>query len=308
MVSQEFPSVSVIIPARDASATLPGAISAIEDQTYPEIVEIVVAAADPATTEAAARAGVVVVDNPEGTTPAGLNAALAAGKGDVVVRCDAHATLPPGYVARAVETLLRTGADNVGGMQVPVGESDWERAIAAAMSSPLGAGDSRHRIGGEEGPAETVYLGVFRRDTLERLGGYDERFLRNQDYELNHRIIASGGMVWFDPELAVTYRPRGSLRALAHQYFLYGSAKRLFSRVHPGSLRWRQLAPPLLVLVLVGSLVTSIWYPVTLVIPVAYGVALLIAGIGTRANALRTAAALATLHLYWGMGFLSQRR
>ena len=107
---------------------------------------------------------------------------------------DAHSVIPPGYLDRAVQILIDTGADVVGGMQVPVGRTAWEKAIAAAMSSRLGAGDARYRIGGKPGRADTVYLGVFRKSTLERLGGYDEHFDRNQDYELNQRIRDSGGI------------------------------------------------------------------------------------------------------------------
>ncbi len=146
-------------------------------------------------------------------------------------------------------------------MQVPVGNTASEKAIAAAMSSRLGAGDARYRIGGKAGPADTVYLGVFLRSTLERLGGYDEHFDRNQDYELNQRIRDSGGTVWFDPDLEVSYRPRGSLSALARQYFDYGRWKREFARHHPGSLRPRQLAPPLLVTGLVVAILAGFWWP-----------------------------------------------
>ncbi len=162
---------------------------------------------------------------------------------------------------------------------MPVGVSGWERAIAAAMSSRFGAGDARYRIGGDAGPAETVYLGVFKRSTLERLGGYDEHFARNQDYELNHRIRQSGGLVWFEPSLQVVYRPRGSLAALASQYFQYGAWKREFARRHPGSLRWRQLAPPLAVLALALSLPAAIWWRPALLAPLAYLLALALIGL-----------------------------
>jgi hypothetical protein len=276
-------------------------LDAVEAQTYPNIAEVVVAAADAVT--AAAAQGFRVVDNPAGTTPAGLNRAIEASTGEVIVRCDAQASLPPRYVERAIDTLLRTGADNVGGMQVPVGVSPWEKAIAAAMRSPLGAGDARYRVGGEEGAVETVYLGVFPREVLQRLGGFDEDFVRNQDYELNHRIIESGGTVWFDPELRVEYRPRGSLAALARQYFEYGRAKRQFNHKHPGSLRWRQWAAPALVAALAAGLVASIWFPPVLAVLVAYATGMVIAGVVTDASPLRVAAALATMHLSWGVGF-----
>ncbi len=300
-----LPTVSVIIPAKDAAGVLPRALEAIEEQTYPNIVEVIVAAADEAS--AGAATGVTVVDNPGGSTPAGLNLAMAASTGEVIVRCDAQSILPSDYVSRAVETLVNSGAANVGGIQVPVGESKWEQAIAAAMSSPFGAGDARHRIGGEEGPVETVYLGVFRRETLERVGGFDETFIRNQDYELNHRLIEAGEVVWFDPNLEVSYRPRGTLGDLARQYHDYGVAKRMFARRYRGSLRWRQLAAPALTLTLLVALIGSIWWPVALLLPLVYVIELLLVGVASPGGALRVAAALATMHLSWGWGFLMAR-
>lgn len=293
----------MVIPARASASSLPRALASVRAQTYPNIVEVVVAAADDESASAAD--GAVVVCNPSGSTPAGLNAALARATGEVIVRCDARSVLPPDYVTEAVDALGQTSADNVGGMQVPVGETRWERAIAAAMSSRWGAGDARYRVGGDPGPAETVYLGVYRRDALERVGGFDEAFTRTQDYELNHRLIQSGGLVWFDPRLRVEYRPRSSLGALARQYFDYGRAKRQFARKHAGALRWRQLAPPALVVVLSLSLVLSAWWRWTLVAPAAYAVAVGGAGVQGDASAGRTALALATMHVSWGLGFLT---
>ena len=251
-----------------------------------------------------------VVANPAGSTPAGLNAALAASSGTVVVRCDAHAELPPGYLARVVATLERTGAANVGGRQVPTGETFWERAVALAMSTPLGAGDARYRLGGEEGPTDTVYLGAFRREALEAAGGFDESLHRNQDYELNWRLRQAGGTVWFDPELAVSYRPRGSLGRLARQYFDYGRWKRVVLRRHPSSLRLRQLAAPLLVVGLVASAVLAFTSAASFAaaLPVLY--ATLLAGgsavVGVRRRepaAVLLPLVLATMHLSWGVGF-----
>ncbi|MFP3881978.1 MAG: glycosyltransferase family 2 protein [Actinomycetota bacterium] len=307
-MTSKTPTVSVIIPARGSAEVLPRALESIEDQSYQNVLEVVVAAADDQTSAVAEAAGATVVRNEAGTTPAGLNLAISATRGEVIVRCDAQSVLPPDYISRAVDTLTRTGAANVGGMQIPVGETPWERAIAAAMSSSFGAGDARYRIGGEEGPVETVYLGVFRRDALERIGGFDESFVRTQDYELNHRLIESGGIVWFDPELRVLYRPRGSLARLAHQYLDYGRAKRRFARTHKGALRWRQLVAPLLTLALLASLVTSIWQPLALLGPVLYVAGLLAVGVSTRRNPLRVAMALATMHLAWGWGFLTGDR
>ncbi|MEX2133052.1 MAG: glycosyltransferase family 2 protein [Acidimicrobiia bacterium] len=307
-MENSLPSVSVVIPALNAADKIGAALSSITSQEYENIAEVIVAAGDDDTLRVAKDLGAIVVHNPSGRTPDALNLGIDLATGDVVVRCDAQSVLPDSYVSIAVETLVRTGAVNVGGMQVPVGATFWERAIAAAMTSPIGAGDARYRTGGNEGPAETVYLGVFDRERLEALGGYDAEFARNQDYELNHRIIQSGGLVWFNPALKVEYRPRGSLRELWDQYFQYGQAKKRFARRHPGSLRWRQLAPPLLVIGLLVSLIASFVWPWALAVPAAYLTAItlgtLIMPRRLRANA-GTVLALATMHIAWGLGFLN---
>lgn len=292
------------MPAKEARASIGKTVESILRQTYPRVAEVIVAAADEPTADTARALGARVVANPAGSTPAGLNLAIAAASGEVIVRCDAHAELPEDYVRLAVETLEATGAEAVGGMQVPVGIRYMERAIAAAMSDPIGAGDARYRIGGEPGPVETVYLGVYRRETLEALGGFDESFPRAQDYELNHRIIAGGGVVWFDPRLRVSYTPRRSLRGLALQYYRYGAGKRRLSGTHPGSLRWRQLAAPALILVLVTALALSFWMSWAAFALLAYPAALVAVSLRHGRLAPGVAASLAVMHLSWGTGFL----
>jgi glycosyltransferase involved in cell wall biosynthesis len=305
------PLVDVIVPAKDSAEELGTTLRAIAIQDYSNLGSIVVAASDSETAAVARDEGAVVVENPSGRTPVGLNLALAQANGEVIARVDAHSRIPPGYLARSVEILRQTGADVVGGMQVPVGKTPWERAIAGAMASRLGAGDARYRIGGAAGPVDTVYLGVFQRSALERVGGYDEHFDRNQDYELNQRIRDSGGIVWFDPSLEVTYRPRGSLGDLARQYFDYGRWKREFARRHPGDLRLRQLAPPLLVLGLVAAIVLGVWWPWAWLAIAGYALLLLLAGIthlgDLGGTALLMPLALATMHSSWGVGFLFGR-
>lgn len=301
-----LPTVSVIIPAANAAEHLPRALESVDRQNYPNIIEVIVATSDRESTDAAtSHERAIVVDNPSGSTPTALNLAWLASTGDIIARCDVQSVLPPGYISRAVETMRRTGAANVGGRQVPIGETRFQRAIAAAMTSPLGAGDARYRRGGTEGAVETVYLGVFDRRVLEDLNGFDEAFLRTQDYELNHRIVKSGAIVWFDPELAVEYTPRKTLGEIAMQYYEYGVAKRQFGRRHQGSLRWRQLLPPLFVVGLAGSILLSIWWPLALLAPAGYLVVVLTAGVATRVSPLRTATAIVTMHVSWGIGFLS---
>lgn len=275
---------------------------------------MVVAVADEATAAAVAAVDdprVGSVPNPAGTTSAGLNLAVAATAGEIIVRCDAHSTLPPGYVATALAALEGTGAVNVGGRQVPTGRTLQERAIALAMQSPIGAGDARYRIGGDPGPVDTVYLGVFRRDALEAVGGFDETMVRNQDYELNWRLRQAGGLVWFDPNLVVGYRPRGSLVDLWKQYFQYGWWKRVMLRRHPGSLRWRQLAPPLLVAGLIVSGLSALVHPAfALALPATYGMVTVGAAVADGIRHREPAAALEPLalwvmHIAWGSGFIS---
>lgn len=303
--------VSVVVPALNAPQAAPRAVASALAQ--PGVDEVVVAAGDEATRAAVAAIDddrVRVVDNPSGRTPDALNAAIAATSGEVIVRVDSFAVLPEGYVPTAVRVLRETGAANVGGRQVPTAERGMARAIAAAMASPAGAGGATYRVGGDAGPVDTVYLGVFRRSALEAVGGFDPRFTRNQDGELNLRLRRAGYIVWFEPSLAVAYHPRGSLGALARQYGQYGRWRRLTVAVHDGTIAPRQLAPPVLVLGLVGLAVLSAL--VGTAIPLGLGVAVYTAGLIIAAAAsvpvLRlapaTAAALATMHLAWGVGFL----
>jgi hypothetical protein len=254
------------------------------------------------------------VRNPTGRTPQGLNAAIAASRHPVVARVDGHSELPRDYLRLAVELLQRTDADNVGGLMWAEGVTDVEKAIARAMTSKLGVGNARFHVGGEEGPADTVYLGVFRRTALDRVGGYDERFARAQDWEMNYRIRETGGLVYFSPALRVSYRPRPSLTALARQYFHYGRWRREVMREHPESVNLRYLAPPLAVLGFTGGLVAGVAgvrpafvLPVGYVVLVTAGSVAIGSGLPVRSRAVLPAV-LATMHGAWGTGFLTSVR
>jgi succinoglycan biosynthesis protein ExoA len=314
MSDTDWPDVAVVMPVRNEASNLRRAVAAVQAQDYPGIVQICLAVA-PSTdgTEAVAAEladaydDVSVVDNPSGTTPAGLNTAIRATSGDVVVRVDGHAELSPGYIRRAVKTLRRTGAANVGGIQRATGATPFEQAVAAAMTSRFGTGDATFHYGGAEGPTDTVYLGVFDRVAIEKVGLFDEAMGRNQDYELNIRLRDSGAVVWFDPLLSVTYRPRGSLGDLAEQYFDYGRWKRAVVGRHPKSLRWRQAVPPLAtVAVAGGALAGLVWRP-ALIVPGLYvtAVAMAAGAVGrSPERAARLLAIFPTMHLAWGAGFL----
>ena len=312
-----WPTVSVVLPVRNESEGLAASVEAVLAQDYPGDLEIVIAygpssddTAAIADTFAREHAIVRAVPNPSGLTPEGLNRAIAASSGEVIARVDGHAVIPPGYLRRAVSVLLRTGADNVGGVQEATGHTPFEQAVAAAMSSRFGVGDARFHYGGPEGPADTVYLGTFRRDALERVGGYDTSLPRAQDADLNHRLRATGGTVWFDPSLRVRYRPRGDLRALARQYFTSGQWRRRVTAKDPASLRWRQAVPPATVIgLLAGAALGLSGHRWGWLAPGVYATA-----VGAASH--RTGRALepparrwlpvvfTTMHVCWGMGFL----
>lgn len=317
----EGPNVTVVIPARNCAQELPECLDAIGAQVYSGPLEVVIAVA-PSTdgTEQAAAEAICswptrVVQNPAGTTSAGLNAAINAARGEVIVRVDAQSRLPDGYVEQAVATLTRTGAANVGGAQRPAGQSGLSRVIAAAMSSGFGGGPAAFRRGCDEGPVDTVYLGVFDAAALASVGGFDESLKRNQDYELNWRLREQGHLVWLDPSLVVEYQPRSSWASLARQYFEYGAWKRVVIGRHPRSLRSRQLAAPALI---VGLAVSAFELARGRlrggVVPAAYLGACMLAAARLRrrlpsvGDRLRAVAAFAVMHLSWGTGFLIGRR
>lgn len=314
------PLVSVVIPARNAEATISATIDSVLSQGYDGPLEVIVAdgSETPALSAIIRRLypGVRLVPNPERTTSCGLNAALGVAAGEVVVRCDAHTVLPAGYVRRAVDTLERTGAASVGGRQHPVGTTFFERAVAMAMTTLLGSGGVRYKLGGVEGPVDSFFLGAYRRQALDAVGGFDATLIRNQDYELNWRFRERGELVWFDPQMAAIYKPRSSVGSLARQYWDYGQWKRVVLTRHPFSFKTRHFAAPLLMLALGASaLLALVGAPasVAAVAPLAYVGALVvessIAGVRRRDWAgLLLPLVLATMHCSWGTGFLFPSR
>ena len=315
----DWPTIGVIMPILNEERHLEEAVAAVLGQDYPGAIELVLALGPSRdrTDEIAARIvarepRVRTVESPTGRTPDALNAALAAGRSEIVVRVDGHGILDQDYVRTAYELLQETGAANVGGLMDAEGVTPFERAVAAAMTSRLGVGSARFHTGGEPGAADTVYLGVFRREWLDRLGGYDPRFVRAQDWELNHRIRQAGGIVWFSPRLRVAYRPRPSLAALARQYRDYGRWRRVVARTHRGTINARYLAPPaVLVAVTAGAVLGFVW-PAAWIAPVGYLAAttlggLMLPGDLSLRERLMLPLVLPTMHMSWGWGFLTSR-
>jgi glycosyltransferase involved in cell wall biosynthesis len=313
------PAISVILPVLNEEPHLAESVSAILAQDYKGTFEIILALGPSrdqtnviAEDLAQRDSRIKLVMNPTGKTAAGLNLAIAASKSPVIVRVDGHAKIPNNYLTLAVTILRESGAVNVGGVMAAEGITKFEIAVSRAMRSPLGVGASRFHTGGKAGEVDTVYLGAFRREAINAVGGFDERYTRAQDWELNHRLRKNGGKIYFDPRLQVTYRPRPSLRKLAKQYFQYGRWRRVVSRSHPGTVNLRYLAPPFTLIGTITSLLLGLLIDPFLFLPAAvYGIFLLISSI-LIAKSLREAisllAIIPTMHFAWGAGFISSTK
>ena len=310
------PDLSVILPVLNEANHLAAAVSAILAQDYQGKFEVILAVgpSKDATLEIAnelakADPRVVVALNPTGRTAAGLNIALAKSNSPIIFRVDGHAEIPSNYLSIAVELLRKTGAVNVGGLMGAVGKTKFEKSVARAMRSPLGVGAAKFHTGGGSGEVDTVYLGCFLRDALTEIGGFDERFIRAQDWELNFRLRERGGKIFFDPRLEVTYRPRPNLAALAKQYFEYGRWRRVVSRKHSGTINYRYLAPPFALVGTLISLVAGIAISPLLYVPAGiYAGFTLIAGLKLGKGLLEKLimpAVLFTMQMAWGAGFIT---
>jgi glycosyltransferase involved in cell wall biosynthesis len=319
------PRVSVIVPCYNEAESIGWLLEALARQDLRRArVEVVIAdgrsedstrAVVRQAAQAWPRLAIRVVDNPDRTIPAALNRAIAASRGDILVRLDAHSIPAPDYLRRCLDSLTAHQAANVGGVwEIEPGGRGWmARSIARAAAHPLGAGDARYRIRGAAGPVETVPFGAFPRSWLRRVGGFDETLLTNEDYEFNHRLRQAGGLVWFDPSIRSSYTARRSLPELWRQYARYGFWKARMLLRHPRSLRWRQALPPLFVLTTVLGLVLGMWWPAArrlLAIEwAAYALVLLAAALAAAIRDRSVSMILglpvvwASMHLVWGGSF-----
>lgn len=321
------PGVSFVMPVLNEEGFLESAVRSVLTQDVSGERELILALGpstdrsdDIARRLAEADPRIRLVENPERDIPIGLNLAIARSAYPIIVRVDAHSELAPSYTRDAVEILRRTGAANVGGVMRADGVGTVQRAIAAAYNSPFGLGGGAYHSEGAPGPAESAYLGVFRREAVAAVGGFDPSVRRGEDWELNLRIRRAGGLVWFDPRLSVIYRPRASLRDLARQFFATGAWRAELVRRYGRANPWRFFAPGLLVLSLAASLLLAIlqgaglvplpWWSLVHLIPlwyvaaVAFGAAQLRGVRGARERSLGMLT-LATMHLSWGSGFLA---
>lgn len=322
--------VSYIMPVLNEAKYIERSVTTVLAQDYPGEKEIILALG-PCTdgtdkiAEALnrANAAIRIVHNPGRDIPIGLNLAIEASMHPIVVRVDAHSELAADYTQQAVATLIRTGAVNVGGLMDARGETPFQQAVAYAYTSRVGIGGASYHVGAKEGPAESAYLGVFRRDALRAVGGFDESIRRGEDWELNLRLREAGGTVLFTPKLRVTYWPRTTWNKLVRQFYATGGWRgELFRRLgRRNSLRY--FVPPALVIAIGTAVVALIvqlstfgllptWIDIVLAVlelpTVVYvlgvlATGLLARGLSTKARACLVAV-LPTMHVSWGLGFI----
>jgi len=316
MNNSTFPPVSVILPILNEERDLSNCISAILQQDYPSEIEVILALgpSEDKTTQIAEKLSVSdsrikLVSNPTGQTAVGLNLAIKVSSNEIICRIDGHSEISNNYVKTAVEILQQKNAVNVGGLMYADSDSGLQRVVAQAMRSKLGVGPSKFHTGGSAGESDTVYLGTYKKAAVLAAGGFDERYIRAQDWELNYRLRKNGGLIWFDPRLQVTYRPRSSFKKLAKQYFQYGRWRRVISRQHKNTVNFRYLAPPFAVVTNTLSIFFSIIINPLFIAPLlTYFCALIIGSlfIGRKViDKLIMPFVLATMHFSWGIGFIT---
>ncbi len=260
------------------------------------------------------------INNPRNAISVAMNLGLAEAKYDIVVRVDAHSELPADYTAKSLRALRESGAVNVGGRMVAQGTTPFERAVAFAYNTWWGLGGGVYHVGGEEGEAESAYLGVYEKAAVIGVGGYDEALSRGEDWELNLRLRRSGRIIWFLPDVVVTYRPRSSVRAVAKQFHASGRWRGTLIRRDLRATPMRYLAPPALLVAIVASAVTAVIAGLSsgasaivlgvlaAAVPAAYVSVLVAASIANGLDAptrLRIPWVLALIHLAWGYGCLA---
>ena len=321
LASIDPPFASLIMAVRNEAKYIRQSLECLLSQDYPaNRLELIVAdgLSDDGTPQAIRSLqgrypNLRLLENPRRTTATGLNLAILAARGEVIVRMDGHSEIRPDYVRSCVAELQRTGADHVGGAAPPIGDSAFGKAVALATTTRFGAGGSSFRYSDREEWVNTVFLGAWTRGTLEKLGLFDEGLLCNEDDEFNYRLCEQGGRILLSPLLKATYRPRGAPAPLAKQYFRYGFWKVRVMQKHPRQMRWSHFAPAAFAAALAGS---ALWALFDVSGRVVLGsVAALYLAANLAASVLAAAragsrdagllpVAYAILHLSYGVGFL----
>jgi succinoglycan biosynthesis protein ExoA len=321
MTGQPWPSVSVVMPIRNEAAFIERSLGAMLDQDYPGEMEVICVdgMSDDGTRDIVERIALAdprvrLIDNPRRIIPTALNIGIHHARHALIIRMDGHTRAPPDYVRLCVQTWQQTGADNVGGQWVFEGETFIARAVGAAMDSMFGVGTGRWRGAKTPGETDTVPFGLWERDRLIALGGFDETLTCNEDYEFNYRLRAAGGRVYYSPQITTIYYSRQNLSALWRQYFQYGLSKPRVLKMHPQSFQLRHGIAPLFVLGLVAGVVL---FPFGRLWRWLYGAALAVYLLLSIFFSARQSMkhgwsffpvlplVFAILHVSWGAGFLA---
>jgi glycosyltransferase involved in cell wall biosynthesis len=319
------PRVSLVIPCFNEEKTIDLLLQSIHDQTYPQ-ADLETIIADGLSTDgtrqiigdfqkAHTEMSIRIVDNPKKVIPAGLNAAILASRGELIIRMDAHTIPARDYIELSVKAFDEGKGEDVGGViDITPGSPTWiGRSIAVATRHPLGVGDARYRWATKATYADTVAFGTYARKTFDKIGLYDESLVANEDYEMNARLRTAGGKIWIDPAIRATYHSRPDLASLARQYFTYGFYKLKMLKRFPATIRWRQALPPLFVLgVLMLLLLAAFWrfsFFALISVIMLYCLILLVAAIpeAVKKNDIALIPgiplAIMTMHFSWGSGF-----
>jgi succinoglycan biosynthesis protein ExoA len=310
-------TVSVVIPARNEEKWIHGCLASILENDYPvtQLEILVVDGSSEDRTREIVRdyaqqySFIRLLENPRRIIPAALNIGIREARGEIIIRMDAHTTYARDYIRRAVHALESSGAAMVGAIQKPVGNTPMTRAIAAATSCRFGVGNSYYHYGNESRWVEdSVYLGAWRKRTLTNLSEFNEKWLINEDSELNQRLREAGGRILLCVDLHCSYHVRSTLWALARQYFRYGMWRAKTSIIHPASIGWRQAVPPAFVVSLLLSFAfIRISLPLALLVPGAYALTNLVTSGAIVARQGRghflVPLAFCAIHLSWGAGF-----
>lgn len=321
---ERAPLVSVIIPCRDEGGHIADCLDSLVAQDWPRDrmeVFVVDGMSTDGTREVVARYAaqhpwIHLVDNPQRVTPVALNTGIRRAQGEIICRMDVHCRYPHDYLSSLVAELTRSGADNVGGVcrTLPAADAPMPRAIAVALAHPLAVGNAHFRIGASEPRwVDTVPFGCYRRSVFDRIGLFDEELVRNQDDEFNHRLLRSGGRILLVPSVVIDYFARATLSQLGRMMYQYGLFKPLAARKLGGATTVRQLVPPAFVAALGATLALSpvsvVMRALFLLIVMAYAMVLLLVTVRQipgdgAAVALRLLAAIPTIHLAYGAGYL----
>lgn len=320
--------VSVVVPVRNERSNIEGCLKRLSSQTYPhnkyEIL-IVDGVSEDKTREIVngfinndSASNIKLLDNPKKQRASALNVGIRQAKGDVIIRIDARTEIPPDYIEKCVQTLVQTGADNVGGVQKP----RWvqgpngltQKAIGIALSHPFGIGNAQFRLGLKSGYVDTVYLGCFRKEIFDKVGLFDENSpVISEDSDMNFRIRKAGGKIYLNKNIIAYYYPRDNLKDLWKLYFRYGGAKAGNLIKNKKLTAWRQFVPPLFILTLVVLALISLFdryafYLLVCVLTIYFSVNLIASFLLTLKNKKisllpRLFTAFPTLHFSWGLGF-----